>query len=210
MAERETLEVDVLIVGAGLAGLSAALRIAQVQKAKGGDRVAVEALLQRSMPSLKRWAHGRLPGYARGELDTGDLVQEAALHMLKRLDTFQPQHVGAMQAYLRLSVINRIRDQIRKTSRQPAPEELPEEITSDRTSPLEMAIRTEAYERYRAALAELEPKDRELVVARIEAQWSAAEIAEHFGMRTIDAARMAVLRAVRRLTQVMNRQRSPS
>ncbi len=107
-----------------------------LEKAKGGDRVAVEALLHGACPSLKRWAHGRLPGYARGELDTGDLVQEAALHLLKRLDKFQPQHVGAMQAYLRLSVINRIRDQIRKTSRQPAPEELPEEITSDRTSPL--------------------------------------------------------------------------
>src|SRR6185503_13928611 len=33
MAERETLEVDVLIVGAGPGGLSAALRLAQLQKA---------------------------------------------------------------------------------------------------------------------------------------------------------------------------------
>ena len=41
MAERETLEVDVLIVGAGPAGLSAALRLAQVQKAKG-RRAAVD------------------------------------------------------------------------------------------------------------------------------------------------------------------------
>jgi RNA polymerase sigma factor (sigma-70 family) len=175
-----------------------------LEKAKAGDRAAVEALLQRSLPSLKRWAHGKLPSYARGGLDTGDLVQDAALHMLKRLDTFQPQHVGAMQAYLRLSVINRIRDQIRKTSRQPTPAELPEEISSDRTSPLEVAIRTEAYERYRAALTHLESKDRELVVARIEAQWSVAEIADYFGMRTIGAARMAVMRAVRRLTRVMN------
>ena len=181
-----------------------------LEKAKGGDRAAVEALLQRCLPPLKRWAHGRLPSYARGGLDTGDLVQEAALHMLRRLDTFQPQHVGAMQAYLRLSVINRIRDQIRKASRQPLPDELPEEISSDRTSPLELAIRGEAYERYRAALTRLEPKDRELVVARVEAQWSAAEIADQFGIRTISAARMAILRAVRRLIRAINAVEHPT
>src|ERR1041385_3479310 len=66
-----------------------------VVKARGGDRQAVEALLQRCLPSLKRWAHGRLPATARGSLDTGDLVQEAALHVLARLELFEPRHVGA-------------------------------------------------------------------------------------------------------------------
>lgn len=44
MAERETLEVDVLIVGGGPAGLSAALRIAQMQKAKGGEPLAIAVI----------------------------------------------------------------------------------------------------------------------------------------------------------------------
>src|SRR6187200_1497249 len=65
-----------------------------IVRARAGDRFATEAILQRSLPSLKRWAHGRLPASARGSLDTNDLVQDAALHLLGRLGTFEPQHVG--------------------------------------------------------------------------------------------------------------------
>jgi RNA polymerase sigma-70 factor (ECF subfamily) len=171
-----------------------------IVRARSGDLLATEALLERCLPALKRWAHGRLPAAARAHLDTGDLVQDAALHLLKRLDLFEPRHVGAMQAYLRQSVINRIRDEVRRIGRQGEPLQLPEDHPSDRTSPLESAIEAEAYDRYRQALTRLDRKDRELIVARIEVQWSVAEIAQRFGMKTADAARMAVTRAVRRLT----------
>jgi RNA polymerase sigma-70 factor, ECF subfamily len=172
-----------------------------VVRAREGDRLAVEALLQRSIPSLRRFAHGRLPAAARGSLDTGDLVQETVLHVLRRLDTFEPRHVGAMQAYLRQSVINRIRDEVRRIGRHPTPVDLPEDLASEIPSPLEEAVRAEAYDRYRAVLAQLSPRDREMVVARIEAQWNLGEIAQRFNMRTVDGARMAVTRALRRLME---------
>jgi RNA polymerase sigma-70 factor (ECF subfamily) len=190
--------------GGGETLLSDEPTIELVLKARGGDRRAVEALLQRCLPGLRRWAHGKLPAYAREALDTGDLVQEAALHLLKRVDHFEPRHVGAMQAYLRMSVMNRIRDEIRRVGRRPASVELIDEPAADAPSPLELTIQAESYEQYRSALDRLSTRDRELVVARMEAQWSLAEIAEHFGIPTADAARMAVNRALQRLVKEIN------
>jgi RNA polymerase sigma-70 factor (ECF subfamily) len=170
-----------------------------VVRAREGDRQAVEALLQRSIPRLKRWAHGKLPSAARNALDTNDLVQETVLHVLRKLDSFQPRHVGAMQAYLRQSVLNRIRDELRRIGRHPASCELPDDMPSDEPSPLEQAVKSEAVSRYYQGLAGLSLRDRQLMVARIEAQWSYDEIAGSFNMPTSDAARMAVSRALRRL-----------
>jgi len=178
-----------------------------VVRAKGGDRRAVEALLQRSIPHLKRWAHGKLPAAARNNLDTGDLVQETVLHVLRKLDTFMPEHVRAMQAYLRKSVLNRIRDEVRKIGRHPASTELPDDMQSEEPSPEEYAVTGEAVSQYYDALGVLSPRDRQLVVARIEAQWTYDEIAKHFGMTTADAARMAVTRALARLLDSVKKKR---
>ena len=174
-----------------------------VIKAREGDRAAVEAILERCLPSLKRWAHGKLPAAARGALDTGDLVQDATYHTLRRLHAFEPRHVGAMQAYLRQSVMNRIRDEVRRIGRHPAPAELVDEHPAHDASPLDAVLEAESYARYRDALAELRPRDRELVVARVEAEWSLQEISTRFGIRTIDAARMAVGRALQRLRSTL-------
>lgn len=176
-----------------------------VVRAKAGDGNALAAILERSLPPVRRWAHGKLPSYARGDADTEDLVQQAVANAIARLDQFHPQHVGAMQSYLRRSIINAIRDRIRRLVHRPVPEDLPDDLSSATLSPLEQAIVNESYERYRAALLTLKQLDRELVVARLEAQWTLSELSERFGYRSDDAARMAAGRAMQRLKDALDR-----
>jgi RNA polymerase sigma factor (sigma-70 family) len=183
--------------------LSSEPTVVLIQRARGGDASAMEALLERCLPPLRRWARGRLPQAARGHLDTGDLVQDAAMNAIARLDSFEPRHVGAMQAYLRQSVINRIRDEMRRLGRRGSTAELSDDLASVAPSPLEQTIRKEAYDRYRVAIRKLKPKDRELVIARIEAQWTVQEITEYFGFSTGAAAGMAVHRALQRLSAAL-------
>ncbi len=173
-----------------------------ILRAKAGDDAALEAVVQRCLPPLRQWARGRLPSYARGEVDTEDLVQQAVTNVLVRLDRFQPTHVGAMQAYLRQSVINDIRSRIRVVTRRTLVE-LPDDLGSGEASPEERAISADSYDRYRHALATLRVRDRELIIARLESQWTIGEAAERFGYKSENSARMAVTRAIRRLRAAM-------
>jgi RNA polymerase sigma-70 factor, ECF subfamily len=173
-------------------------------RVKSGDDAALNRLLARCIPALRRWAHGRLPTSARGMEETADLVQDAVLASLRRLDVFDARHQGALQAYLRLSVMNRIRDHIRRQRRRPQQTQLTqlsEQLVSDEKSPLELAIGSENVKRYDAAVQRLSPTDREAVICRMELHYSYDELAVVLNKPSPEAARMAVTRAVKRLVQ---------
>ncbi len=70
-------------------------------------------------------------------------------------------------------------------------------------SPLEEAIGAEAAARYIAALARLEPEEREAIIGRVEMEYSYADLAEVLGKPTADAARKAARRALLRLAEEM-------
>ena len=70
---------------------------------------AVAALGSRTVPAMDP----RSPRHRRR--GAGDVTQT-----LKRIDVFEPRHEGALQAYLRQALINRVRDEVRRLSRYPA------------------------------------------------------------------------------------------
>jgi len=172
-----------------------------LERVRLGDKDALDVLLRRYVPALRRWARGRLPRWARDLADTEDVVQDAVIRSLRNLSTFEHRHDGALQAYLREAVLNRVRDECRRVGRRPGIDNLEEHFVSDGTSPLEAAIGARAVERYEAALQRLKPQEREGIVARIEMGYSYAEIAVMMGRPSADAARVAVSRALLRLAE---------
>ena len=169
--------------------------------ARKGDDVALNRLLDRCLPPLRRWAHGRLPPSIRDVNDTADLVQDAVISTLKQIDRFEPRGEGALQAYLRQAVSRRIIDLIRYRKRRPDRTDVKDDLADAGTSPLDQAIGAENTERYEAALQKLRDEDREAIICRLELQYSYDELAVALNKPTANAARIAVMRALRRLAE---------
>ncbi len=180
-----------------------------LRRARQGDDEALNDLFRRHAAPLRRWARGRLPQWTRDLRDTEDLVQETLVQTLRRIDAFEPRHEGALQAYLRQALTNRIRDEVRRVHRHPGVEGLDDaDYHPDAgASPLEEAIGREAMERYETALQRLRPEERDIIVARVEMQQPYQQIAQMYGKSSSDAARMAVSRALVRLAEEMDVER---
>jgi RNA polymerase sigma factor (sigma-70 family) len=177
--------------------------IVLLERARAGDADALDRLFARHVKPLRRWISGRLPKWARDMADTDDLVQDALLQTFKRIEVFDPRGPGALQAYLRQAVFNRVRDELRRKGRRPESTDLDGvELASDQ-SPLEEAIGSEAVDRYERALQRLRPDEREAIVARVELGYTYEELAEALGKPTPDAARKAAQRALLKLASEM-------
>jgi RNA polymerase sigma-70 factor (ECF subfamily) len=178
---------------------------ALIERARAGDREALERLFARHLKPLQRWTRGRLPQWARDLSNTDDLVQDTLLQTFKRIGDFEPRRVGALQAYLRQAVLNRLRDELRRHGRRPDITDVDGLGLAADESPLEQAIGREAVESYEAALQRLRPEEREAVIARIEMDFTYQEMAEALGKPSAEAARKAAQRALVRLAEEMRK-----
>jgi RNA polymerase sigma-70 factor (ECF subfamily) len=185
-------------------GADPASTIELIERARTGDRSALDLLFTRHFRPLRRWASGRLPRWARGVTDTDDLVQDALLQTFKRLDDFDARGTGALYAYLRQAVLNRVRDELRRKARRPPADALADREADPGLSPLEQAIGSQALERYERALARLRPEEQETLVARLEMGCTYQEVAESLGKPSAEAARKAAQRALVRLIAEMD------
>ena len=177
-----------------------------LRRARGGDRSAVDALFARMFPWLRRRTRGRLPRWARGVLDTSDVVQDVLLHTIRRISGFESTSSVAFRAYLLRAVDHRIRDEMRRVGRRGTSSDLPEADLLDAggPTPLEQLIDDEAWQRYLRALQRLGQRERRLIVGRGELGYSFKQLALVDDRASADAARKALRRALVRLSQEMD------
>ena len=164
-------------------------------------------MLERFLPSLRRWAHGRLSRKLRDLTDTDDLVQAGILRALPHFDDFDPRHPGAFLGYLHQILINLIREEARRASRRPGREALSDDLPEERGAFLERTMGEGSVAAYEKALSGLSPEVQQAVVLRLEFGFSHQEIAHLLGRPSANAVRMQIARGVSRLAEKMDAHR---
>ena len=154
---------------------------------------------------LRRWARGRLPPWVRGAVDTSDLVQDTLREQFARLDQFKSKQSGAMRLCLRRAIENRIRDQLRRAARRRNTDAPAEQVVlSDALAPQhQQLVDDENWQRYLDGMRRLPARDRRLIVGRTELGYNFRQLALVERLSSPDAARMALRRALMRLSDAI-------
>jgi len=174
-----------------------------VERARGGDETAWELLMRRYRGPLQRFARNRLARRPHRMTDTDDVVQEVTINVFRRLHRIELRFPGALLAYLRRSVSNRVADEHRRAVRQGQTATLDDNLPDGHQSPLEATIDRDKVRVYRTALLALGAEDRLAIRMRLERGEGYDIIALRLGKPTPNAARVAVARAMFKLAKQM-------
>jgi RNA polymerase sigma-70 factor (ECF subfamily) len=192
-----------------------ALTESLLQRISGGERPALDQLLARYRPRLLAFVEARLEPGLRARLDASDVVQEAQLEVVQRMDDFlkrrpMPFHLWVRKtAYERLLKLRRRhRHQQQRTLEREVP--WPERssllaagsLLAGGGSPSERLQAQELAQRIGAAVATLAERDREILLMRQVERLPYEEIACLLEIEAT-AARKRYGRALLRLRQVL-------
>lgn len=183
-----------------------------IERLRGGDRAALDPLFARHAHYLHRLVALRLDPRLRRRMDVSDVVQQAQVDALERIDEYlaAPDRLP-FRWWLRRAAHERLhrieRDHV-KTARRDVRREVP---LPDRSSlllagqlgtPSEQVSKRELATRVRRALARLDGTDREVLTMRTFESLPYDEIAYVLGI-TPAAARKRHGRALLRLEQLL-------
>jgi RNA polymerase sigma-70 factor (ECF subfamily) len=181
----------------------------------GGDRGALDALLQRDLPWLRERVRQRLGDLLREKGDPDDYVQEIVVEVLQYAPRFLLEDRRQFRALLARIVENTLRDRdewFRRKRRdlhkeRPIPTDTVLWLDRPRdsvTRPSQHAIQDEQRAYTRLAMELLDGDDRKVLLLREWDGLSFAEIGAQLGTSE-NAARMRFQRAMQRLAREVER-----
>lgn len=191
-----------------------------IERARAGDRAAWNALLSRHRDRLRRMVEIRLDARLQARLDASDVVQDAFVEVVERLDEYVRDPKMPLFLWLRLVVGERLMrlhrqhlgTQMRDAGREislyrgalPAASSaaLAAQLLGRHTSPTQAVLRAERILRVQEALNALEPMDREILSLRHFEELTAAETAQVLGIAEAAAAKR-YFRALKRLKTIL-------
>jgi RNA polymerase sigma-70 factor, ECF subfamily len=177
----------------------------------GGDRAALDRLLERDESWIRHRVRQRLGDKLREKLETQDVVQEAMVDVLRYGPKFLMSDLHEFRSLMARIIENNIRDQHgwmqarRRAGERETP--LPSDTLLDMDSPVrevtrvtQAVFRQQRAELVRLAMEILEPEDRQIVYLR---QWDKLPfdaVGEQLGMQP-NTARMRFQRALLKLSK---------
>jgi RNA polymerase sigma-70 factor, ECF subfamily len=176
-----------------------------VKRAQAGAADALDLMYERCAARLLAFIRLRMGRELRARLESRDILQATLLKSLEHLPDFHGTHGGSLMAWLAKIAEHEIRDRVdyQKRDRRDLAREIRLEtdpsIPAVARSALTQAIMTEEAERLEAALDELPPAYREIILLRKFQELSFADIGRRLG-KSEDACRMLLARALTALT----------
>jgi RNA polymerase sigma-70 factor (ECF subfamily) len=189
-----------------------------VARLRAGDQTALAILFDRHRPKLQRMIQLRLDHRLAGRVSASDVLQEAYIDALKRLDHYFEKPDQPFFGWLRLVVGQRLADVRREHLAQkrdagkdvsihpagPGTDSgcLAAFLVGHLSSPSGVAVKHEAFTRLEQALEQMDPLDREVLALRHFEELSNTETAELLGIQP-PAASKRYVRALARLKEIL-------
>lgn len=180
-----------------------------IQRARGGDVLAIAKLVENYRPYLRFLANLSLKPQIRAKIDASDIVQEASMLAMRDIRQFRGDSEKELAAWLRRVVINTVANSNRHFTRDRRNVELEQKLqnefdesvaglsrlASNESTPSQQLMRREHAVLLAEALDKLPDEYHEILILREFRGLSLAEIAEHFG-RTRNSVQKLWARAI--------------
>jgi len=188
-----------------------------------GEPDAINQLMERHRPALRRMVEMRLDRQIQGRVDASDVVQDVLIEAAQRMRGYLDKPDMPFHLWLRQMAQDRIIDLHRRHHAQrrnvdmeqsmaaafpdQSSLDLMAQIQDHELTPAAATLRREMERRFHQALTLLDEDDREVILMRHAEHLGNGEVAQALNL-TPAAAGMRYLRAIRRLKEVLGEPKS--